>query len=180
MTLHCVHRMKHRARLTTCAALSRRALLLLLALVAVAGCRPDPRPEVQWVSRHQDGVDVPVERLQPGPSPPEPQAWRMRAMPVRNPYAESRKAIAEGRRLYQWMNCVDCHGEGGGSIGPTLWDDQWIYGGRDIDIFESIYYGRPDGMPAFGGHLPADQIWMLVTYVKSLEPRGGLYNEGVK
>jgi mono/diheme cytochrome c family protein len=153
---------------------------VLLLVTAAAACREDPRPETWWVSMHQDGVDVGVERLQPGPERPPPQAWRMREMPVQNPYEGNRRSIAEGRRLYRWMNCIDCHGEGGGSIGPTLWDDQWIYGGRPIDIFESIYYGRPDGMPAYGGHLPADQIWLLVSYVRSLEPRGGLYNEGVK
>ncbi len=187
--------------------------VVLLLVTAAAACREDPRPETWWVSMHQDGVDVGVERLQPGPERPPPQAWRMREMPVQNPYEGNRRSIAEGRRLYRWMNCIDCHGEGGGSIGPTLWDDQWIYGGRPIDIFEwlccmdpiccgfnnmsptrwgrknpfmqqslfeSIYYGRPDGMPAYGGHLPADQIWLLVSYVRSLEPRGGLYNEGVK
>ena len=90
------------------------------------------------------------------------------------------KAIQDGRRLYQWMNCNGCHAEGGGSIGPPLWDDQWRYGGRGIDIARSIIHGRPDGMPAFEKHLPVDQVWRIVAYVQSMEPRGGPYWQGVK
>jgi len=28
----------------------------------------------------------------------------------------------------------------------------------------------PRGMPAFGGHLPAESIWKPVAYLRSLEP----------
>jgi len=28
--------------------------------------------------------------------------------------------------------------------------------------------GRPNGMPAFGGRIPDDQLWQLVAYVRSL------------
>jgi cytochrome c oxidase cbb3-type subunit 3 len=121
-----------------------------------------------------------ARRLQPGPGKPGAEAFRQRALPVDNPYAGDVKAIQEGRRLYQWMNCNGCHAQGGGSIGPPLWDDQWRYGGRGIDIAESVLYGRPDGMPAFAGHLPVDQVWRVVAYVESMEPRGGPYHVGVK
>ncbi len=67
------------------------------------------------------------------------------------------------------MNCDGCHG--GGAVGwaaPSLADGRWRYGGADQEIFQSIYYGRPKGMPAFGGALPPDAIWMLVTYLQQL------------
>jgi hypothetical protein len=32
----------------------------------------------------------------------------------------------------------------------------------------SIYYGRPKGMPAFGGALGAEGVWTLITYLRSL------------
>jgi cytochrome c oxidase cbb3-type subunit III len=152
---------------------------LLLFLVA-AGCRPDPMPAVDTISLHMDALDAGVPRLYAGPAPPDPEKMRLLELPIDNPWEGNRDAIGDGRRLYVRMNCVDCHGEGGGSIGPTLWDHSWIYGGRGIDIFESIYMGRPDGMPAYGGHLPPREIWMLVTYLQQLEPRGGMFNAGVR
>ena len=41
--------------------------------------------------------------------------------------------------------------------------------GRAAEVFESIYQGRPAGMPAWGGRISNDQIWMLVSYVRSLQ-----------
>jgi len=37
-------------------------------------------------------------------------------------------------------------------------------------VFMSIYYGRPKGMPGFGGVLGEDGVWQLVTYLRSLAP----------
>jgi cytochrome c oxidase cbb3-type subunit III len=86
-----------------------------------------------------------------------------------NPFAGDSRAIAEGRRLYDWMNCSGCHFEGGGGIGPPLMDDDWIYGGRrPTQIFDSIASGRANGMPAYGDKLPPEQIWQIVAYVQSL------------
>ena len=70
------------------------------------------------------------------------------------------------------MNCDGCHG--GGAVG-------WVGaepGRRPLAlrrratraVFQSIFYGRPRGMPAFGGLLPAESIWKLVAYLRSLEP----------
>jgi cytochrome c oxidase cbb3-type subunit 3 len=67
------------------------------------------------------------------------------------------------------MNCDGCHNPGGvGWVGPSLADGRWRYGGADAEVFSSIYYGRPKGMPAFGGVLGADGVWTLVTYIRSL------------
>jgi cytochrome c oxidase subunit I+III len=54
-------------------------------------------------------------------------------------------------------------------------DDQWIYGGHPGNVFESIARARPNGMPAYGGMLSENHIWMLVAYVPSLgeQARGG-------
>lgn len=85
-----------------------------------------------------------------------------------NPYVANAWGIAQGKRLYSWFNCVGCHGNGGGGMGPPLMDATWIYGGEPIDIYTSIARGRPNGMPAFGGLLSPDQIWQLAAYVQSL------------
>jgi cytochrome c oxidase cbb3-type subunit III len=71
-------------------------------------------------------------------------------------------------RLYKQFNCTGCHFNGGGGIGPPLMDDQWIYGGRLDQIYNSIYQGRPNGMPAWGGKIADDQIWQIATYVRSM------------
>jgi cytochrome c oxidase cbb3-type subunit III len=87
---------------------------------------------------------------------------------VANPYGENAWALSEGQRLYTWFNCNGCHSMGGGGMGPALMDDVWIYGAEPSTIFLSIAEGRPNGMPAFGDRVPAQQIWQLVTYVRAL------------
>jgi cytochrome c oxidase cbb3-type subunit 3 len=57
---------------------------------------------------------------------------------------------------------------GGGGIGPALMDEQWKYGSDPASIFASITQGRPGGMPSFGGHIPDDQVWQIVAYVRSM------------
>jgi cytochrome c oxidase cbb3-type subunit 3 len=47
-------------------------------------------------------------------------------------------------------------------------DDRWIYGARPSNIYETIVEGRPNGMPAFRGKIPDQQVWMLVAYVRSM------------
>lgn len=90
--------------------------------------------------------------------------------PVRNPYEGDPVAIAEGRRLYRWYNCVGCHFNGGGGIGPPFLDGEWIYGAEPQNIYASIYEGRPNGMPAYGGRIPEQQLWQITAYVSSLDP----------
>jgi cytochrome c oxidase cbb3-type subunit 3 len=87
-----------------------------------------------------------------------------------NPFAGDEKSAAEGKLLFSSMNCDGCHGGGEGWAAPSLSDGRWRYGGSDAALFQSIYYGRPKGMPAFGGLLSTPIIWKLVTYVRSLPP----------
>jgi len=89
--------------------------------------------------------------------------------PVKAPYDDNAYAIGEGQRLFQWFNCAGCHATGGGgAIGPALTDDVWIYGKAPDQIFSTIVQGRPNGMPAFGARIPNQQVWQLVSYVRSL------------
>ena len=73
-----------------------------------------------------------------------------------------------GASLFGSMNCDGCHGGGAvGWVGPSLVDGRWRYGGADDEIFTSIFYGRPKGMPAYGGVIGTDGVWMLVAYIKA-------------
>ena len=84
------------------------------------------------------------------------------------PYEGNAYGISQGRVLYSQFNCVGCHSWGGGGMGPALMDEEWRYGSTPADIAASIVAGRPNGMPAFGGRIPDDQIWQLVAFVRSL------------
>ena len=88
---------------------------------------------------------------------------------LRNPHANDPAVAKAGAQLFVAMNCDGCHGAGAiGFTAPDLADGRWRYGGADAEVFSSIYYGRPKGMPAFGGALGADGIWTIVTYLRSL------------
>jgi cytochrome c oxidase cbb3-type subunit III len=80
--------------------------------------------------------------------------------------------IVEGKRLYGWYNCAGCHFNGGGGIGPALMNDDWTYGKEPQNIADTIINGRPQGMPAYGGRIPAAHIGPIVVYVRSLSGLG--------
>jgi cytochrome c oxidase cbb3-type subunit 3 len=90
---------------------------------------------------------------------------------LHNPFAGDTRSAAQGEKLFTAMNCDGCHGLGAtGFVGPSLSVGRWRYGGADGEIFQSIYYGRSHGMPAFGGMMSGESIWKLVTYLRSLKP----------
>jgi cytochrome c oxidase cbb3-type subunit III len=118
-------------------------------------------------------ISVAVSQLFPGgetPPPPDPIAKQYEG----NPYY-----INEGHRLFIWYNCVGCHANGGGGMGPALMDNQWRYGGRLDQIFASIYQGRPNGMPYWAKKIPNGQIWELAAFVKSLSVRSTAKGETI-
>jgi cytochrome c oxidase cbb3-type subunit III len=89
---------------------------------------------------------------------------------LHNPHEGDAAVAKSGATLFTAMNCDGCHGpDASGAVGPNLGDGRWRYGGADPEVFMSIYYGRPKGMPAFGGALGADGVWTLVTYLRSLK-----------
>jgi cytochrome c oxidase cbb3-type subunit 3 len=138
------------------------AALTLLVLGATTSCGRGGTPAPRQA---QQGAPPSVRyeaHISAGGLPPPGEA-------VRNPHKGDRKAAESGAGLFASMNCDGCHGGGAvGWVGPSLADVRWRYGGADDEIYRSIYYGRPKGMPAFGGALPSDAIWMLVTYLQSL------------
>jgi mono/diheme cytochrome c family protein len=85
-----------------------------------------------------------------------------------NPLHGDPGATEQGEALFSNMNCDGCHGGGGvGVIGPSLVDGRWRYGGEDGALFHSIFYGRPNGMPAYGGMLSDTTVWQLVNYMRA-------------
>lgn len=84
------------------------------------------------------------------------------------PYFDNAVAVNDGRRLFGQYNCSGCHSNGGGGMGPPLMDDEWIYGDRLEQIHQTLVEGRPNGMPAWGGKIPDDQLWQISAYVRSM------------
>lgn len=131
-------------------------------LLALAGCQKNDQAAT-GAPADDRALAVTDSALVPGggalPSQPDPRAM---------PYYDNATAVTDGKRLYNQYNCVGCHFNGGGGIGPPLMDDIWIYGGRLDQIYNSIYQGRPNGMPRWAGKISPDQIWRIAAYVRSM------------
>jgi cytochrome c oxidase cbb3-type subunit III len=82
-------------------------------------------------------------------------------------YQDKDKHIRAGMKLYHKLNCVGCHFDGGGGMGPALIDDDWVYGTSIDHIAASIRDGRPNGMPSFHAIASDEEIWQLAAYVHS-------------
>ncbi len=124
--------------------------LVLLALVASCD-RPERLPPS---IRYPDHISA------GGSLPPADE--------VSNPVARDSESVADGARIFSSMNCDGCHGAGAtGWVGPSLVDGRWRYGGTDGALYQSIFYGRPRGMPAYGGVMSAGAIWKVVTYIRA-------------
>ncbi len=91
---------------------------------------------------------------------------------VMNPLANSATAVAEGQRVYDGT-CQTCHGAAGVGDrdrgGPALNATGLKHGDADADLFRTIRQGVPGTqMPPYKG-LRDEQIWQLVTYIRSLQ-----------
>lgn len=125
---------------------------LVLATAMPVTAQQSPPPAVRY-----------DEHANAGRTPPPAAA-------LRNPFAGDTSVAAEGQKLFEGFNCAACHGGVTGAMAPSIGDGRWRYGGADGAIFHSVFYGRPRGMPAFGGHLPTESIWKIVTYLQSIQP----------
>lgn len=77
-------------------------------------------------------------------------------------------------------NCAACHGTNGvgttdkeGLFAPVLDDDDWLYGGKIDDIYNTISGGRQGMMVAHKDSLSAQQIDAVAKYVKALSEGKG-------
>ena len=143
----------------------RSALTLVVAgttlALTIAACQREERRFREAAPGATPTGTARLSVLQPGE--PRPMARH-----VASGYDENSYALQEGQRLFGWYNCAGCHANGGGGMGPPLIDDKWIYGSAPENIYATIVQGRPNGMPSFGGRIPTQQVWQIVSYVRSL------------
>lgn len=117
-----------------------------------------------------------AQGAQSAPGTPNPEALKLR-----NPVRSDAPALAAGKRLYD-AQCASCHGLtglGDGKMGVALTprpsnlvDPEWKYGDTDGHLFVIIRDGvRQTAMRAYGARMSPTEIWQIVTYVRTLDPR---------
>lgn len=101
------------------------------------------------------------------------------AAKVADPVAGTAASIAAGRKTYMLL-CSRCHGpagkgDGGGAGAggqpADFTDDVWEFGSSDGEIFAAIAEGTSADMESYAERIPAQGIWDLVNYLRSLKPR---------
>jgi len=145
---------------------TRVAFTVVLVTLALTACQREERyfePPTKAVTP----PPVRLSQIQPGAISTDTS--------IEHKYEDTAYALSEGKRLFGWYNCNGCHANGGGDKGPALMDNVWIYGSKPAQIYSTIVEGRPNGMPSFGGHIPENEVWELVAYVRSLS---GLASSG--
>ncbi len=96
--------------------------------------------------------------------------------------------LEAGKAIYD-ANCVACHMEdGGGRIGPTLTDPNWILGGGIKNVFKTISEGGRDGkgMIAWKSTLKPSEMQQVSSYLLTFQrttpanpkaPEGDIWKE---
>jgi cytochrome c oxidase cbb3-type subunit III len=130
------------------------------ALLLASACKREERRFREMAPATTATSVASATSLYPGPT--------INNVETHGPYQYNAYAIAEGKTLYNQFNCVGCHSNGGGGMGPPLIDDIWIYGSDPASVFATIMEGRPNGMPSWRGRIPNYQVWRLVAYVRSM------------
>ena len=149
--------------------MSSRGVIGLVAaamlVIVPAGCDR----ELRKLSKPDSGGPAPAIGDKPiGMQPGQPGAGLQETSAARTYDGQNAYELSQGKRLFRWYNCGGCHGQGGGGMGPALMDDKWIYGSEPDQIYDTIMNGRPNGMPAFRGRIPQEEVWQLVGYVRSM------------
>ncbi|HYR44698.1 MAG TPA: cytochrome c [Terriglobia bacterium] len=89
--------------------------------------------------------------------------------PATNPFENSQSARAAGQKLFM-RHCAECHGEAaeGTDRAPSL--RQFVRAAAPRTLHSFIKNGNlRAGMPSWS-RLPDQQLWQLVTYLRTLEP----------
>jgi mono/diheme cytochrome c family protein len=130
----------------------RRAVMLIsgCALVAVLAASPGP-------PKSEDG---PAAHLSKAPR---------KAQLLQNPFSGQAMAVAAGRKLYD-DHCAQCHGaDGRGRDRAIDLHSPAIQSAPDGILFWALRNGRiRKGMPSWAS-LPDQQLWQMVTYLKTLK-----------
>lgn len=86
-----------------------------------------------------------------------------------NPFGADPAAVSAGQRVFE-AGCVACHGAAaaGTERAPALNTGSFKHGSEDFDILETIQKGVPGTQMPPAVALKAEQLWQLVSYLRSL------------
>jgi putative heme-binding domain-containing protein len=109
------------------------------------------------------------------------------AAQTKNPYAGDAKIARLGEFEFR-ANCAFCHGLGarGGGRGPDLTRTPKKHGDSDGEIFNTINNGvpgtamPPNGATQQGVGMTDEEIWQVVTYIRSVEKKPGTVSGDAK
>jgi mono/diheme cytochrome c family protein len=97
-------------------------------------------------------------------------------IPAASPVPYSSKSIAKGKATFLRL-CAECHDEDGKALAQTLAPaadltdpTRWKHGTGDAYLFRSIRDGAGTAMPVFGNQLKDEDIWDLVSFIRSIGP----------
>lgn len=98
----------------------------------------------------------------------------------KNPVASTPEGLAASKKMFGF-DCAMCHGATGDGKGDMVesmkltmhnWHDPATLGGMsDGEIYEIITKGKGK-MTGEGDRLPANEVWKMVNYVRSLAKKG--------
>src|SRR5712675_1265228 len=105
----------------------------------------------------------------------------------KNPLAKDPNAAKLGEFEFR-ANCAFCHGLGarGGGRGPDLTRTPKKHGDSDTEIFNTINNGvpgtamPPNGATQQGVGMTEEEIWQVVTYIRSVEKKPATVNGDTK
>lgn len=91
-----------------------------------------------------------------------------------NPFVKDDQAAGLGKGVFR-IYCAPCHGiRGQGGRGPDLTLGVYSSGEHDADLFRTITSGiTGTEMESYGGTLSEDNIWRIVTYIRSIGNTAG-------
>ena len=90
-----------------------------------------------------------------------------------NPLAGDPKSAEDGRVAFR-LSCSLCHGiKGEGGRGPDLTMGNYSVGNTDADLYHVISNGAAGTeMPGFAARYESDDIWRIVSYLRSIGGSG--------
>jgi cytochrome c oxidase cbb3-type subunit III len=93
--------------------------------------------------------------------------------PRSNPLQGNAAAIKQGQNIYRGR-CGVCHGiDAKGYRGSDLTTGDWVHGGTDAQIFKTIRAGVTGTEMPGNPNMSEDEIWMVVSYLRTLSAPGG-------
>ncbi len=106
--------------------------------------------------------------LAPAPAPAQPTE------PARtNPLQGNPTALRQGQNIYRGR-CAVCHGiDAKGYRGSDLTTGDWVHGGSDAQIFQTIRVGVAGTEMPGNVSMSEEEIWMVLGYLRTLSVPGG-------